>query len=185
MSTRRFALVCAWVFGAALAGGCGERPASPGVATAETQAPTSPTAPAATTPPALTDYDKALRYTRCMTENGVPRADPVVGELLLTYGVMSLDMTAEGLVQQKKAYEKCEHHLPDTWPLKVDPKEHAKSARFEKCLRDEGIEVPEPDEKGFIYGSPKVGKLDPKYEAAEAKCRKFYEDKANDLPENQ
>ncbi|MFD8382094.1 hypothetical protein ACFV2X_26805 [Streptomyces sp. NPDC059679] len=46
--------------------------------------------------------------------------------------------------------------------------------RFVKCLREEGLEVPDPDAKGHIdFGDARELKADPKFTRAQVKCEKF------------
>ncbi|MEU9795511.1 hypothetical protein AB0E27_33900 [Streptomyces sparsogenes] len=46
--------------------------------------------------------------------------------------------------------------------------------RFVKCLREEGVDVPDPDAKGHIdYGDTRELKADPKFTRAQVKCQEF------------
>lgn len=46
--------------------------------------------------------------------------------------------------------------------------------RFVKCLREEGLDVPDPDAKGHIdFGDARELKADPKFTRAQVKCEKF------------
>ncbi|MES4907174.1 MULTISPECIES: hypothetical protein [unclassified Streptomyces] len=46
--------------------------------------------------------------------------------------------------------------------------------RFVKCLREEGLDVPDPDAKGHIdYGDARELKADPKFTRAQVKCEEF------------
>ncbi|GAA2365108.1 hypothetical protein [Streptomyces cuspidosporus] len=46
--------------------------------------------------------------------------------------------------------------------------------RFVRCLREEGVDVPDPDAKGRIdYGDARELKADPKFTRAQVKCQEF------------
>lgn len=168
MSSR---LIFASVLAAFTVAGCSAQSATPRVATANEPA-RAPAAGAPTSaPPKESDYDKALRYTRCMTENGVPIPDPVEGKPLPignppdpkshTWGV--LDTTA---------FDKCKQLLPATWPVKWDPELIARFRPFGECMRKEGIDYPEPDAGGMVRETTDpTGPRSARYQAAEDKCR--------------
>jgi len=165
----------------------------PVIATAEqpNAGPSAPgtTAPATQEPKPLSDYDKALRYTRCMTDNGAPHADPVVGEPLLTHlNVVDLNgevVSGDMMERRRESHEKCKKYLPATWPVKIDPKEVARSALFSKCMDEQDVGFPMVGKDGMI-AEPTDGKYErtPEYRAAESKCRRYYDDGANNQPEN-
>jgi hypothetical protein len=135
---------------------------------------------------ALSDYDKALRYTRCMTENGVPTKDPVEGDPLVTYNHLGRTDTADSFAARVAAHRRCAHFLPATWPVTWDPKEIARSRRYVACMRKNGITQGWPDGDG-IAQMPTDAQFwtTPEYDAAVAKCRHLVDDPANDQPENQ
>ena len=143
------------------------------VATA--QHPTTASAvPGATPPPAPTsakerDYDKALRFTRCMTDNGAKIPDPVEGQPL------QLAPPGNGFqLVSTPEFEKCRHFLPATWPVKADPKEVARLRPWAECMRKHGGKVPElePDANGMVHSPPDPTlQYTPKWRTAEAACR--------------
>jgi hypothetical protein len=152
----------------------------PQVATAQ-----SPTAAAGGAPEPVptkeTDYDKALRYTRCMTDNGVPTKDPVVGEMLMTGMVWGPGVTQSDIDAQRAAWNKCKEFLPRTWPVKVDAKEIERSRAFVVCMRENGIPEPVADANGMIeYPTGDDLYRMPGYDQAVAKCRHLVDDPAND-----
>jgi hypothetical protein len=131
-------------------------------------------------------FDKALQYTRCMTDNGAKVPDPVEGEPLETGG--SVTKAAEpfsAAEARMAAYGKCKKLLPSTWPVKMDPKEVARSAAFFGCMKKRGVQVYEPDADGMVHEPPTGDHYEqPEYRAAEQACRHLYEDAANGQPEN-
>ena len=112
MKARTAALGCA-LAGLVLAG-C-DKPATPTVATARTSSPAA-AAPTISATPADTDYDKALRYTRCMTANGTPMPDPIVGRPLLTGNIYTV-VDGKPIYVGENTFEKCRRYLPATWPV--------------------------------------------------------------------
>jgi hypothetical protein len=132
----------------------------------------------------LSDYDKALRFTRCMTEMGVATKDPVVGEMLpihMTFqgGQTPVHSEERGRIH-RAAWNKCKPLLPATWPVKEDPAQLAKERPFKDCLKRHGIETYEADSNGMVHYPVDLSYLDtPEYRAAEHACRKYYDDSAN------
>ena len=111
-----------------------------------------------------------------MRENGLPDfPDPEVG----ASGELDIRMPAgSDPAKTQAALDKCKAELPNggaTEPL--DPKNAEKRRKFANCMRDNGVpNFPDPDAGGGAQVDP--GKLgfdpnDPKYKAAEEKCRTF------------
>ncbi|GIH06964.1 hypothetical protein Rhe02_50310 [Rhizocola hellebori] len=159
--------------------GC-DTPPEKGVATAQT-----PTAVAGGAPEPVptkeTDYDKALRFTRCMTDNGVPTNDPVLGEMLPTGLSWGPGVTAAAIEAQRAAWGKCKALLPQTWPVKLDQREIERSRNYVLCMRENGIPEPIADANGVV-DQPTDDQLYrmPGYDQAVAKCRHLVDDPAND-----
>jgi len=143
--------------------GCGA-PGGPRVATAQSRPAAAPASTAVES-----DYDKALRYTRCMTENGQKMPDPVVGQ--------ALPISAPGngwATVDTPAFVKCRHFLPTVWPVKTDPKVIAQARPWAECMSKHGVEVPElhPDSNGMLpYAPDPASVYTPAWRAAEAACR--------------
>jgi hypothetical protein len=154
--------------------GCGTADSrGPRVATVQGTPSAAPGQPSPSPSPQESDYDKALRYTRCMNEHGVQMADPVEG-------------TPLELRARPDAFDRCKRFLPETWPVKLDPGEIARSRGFTDCLRKRGQYAPEPDANGMLHLRTDYSYMyTPEYEAALRACRHLLDDPANDLPENQ
>jgi hypothetical protein len=166
-----------------LLAGCGSAPA-PQVATAHPSAGVA-SVPPSSVAPRESDYDKALRYTRCMTANGAPVADPVEGKELPTGETLVRGDTFDTNSPRRVAYQKCKQFLPATWPIKLDPKEVARSHGYVQCMRKRGIPEPVADENDVV-NEPTDNRLFriPGYEAAVAACRHLVDDPANNDPAN-
>jgi hypothetical protein len=167
--------------------GCGVDE-GPRVATAQ---PATPAAPGSAPPSAAgkdSDYDKALRYTRCMTQNGAVTADPVEGEPLVTYNRLTRAEAESGATAYQTRYaahQKCKQFLPTTWPIRWDPQEVVRARSYLECMRRNGIPVPVPDQNGMAQEpTDDAWHSTPEYDAALRKCRHLVDDPANDLPEN-
>jgi hypothetical protein len=168
MNVRRL-LVPVMVAMAALAG-CTSS-GGPKVATAQGTAAAPSGGPSASASAAESDYDKALRFTRCMTDNGVKLPDPVEGK--------PLEIAPRGNGWAKvssPAFEKCRHLLPATWPVKADPELIAQARPWGECMRKHGVDTPEltPDANGMVHTPPDPTlQYTPEWIAAEAACRQL------------
>ncbi len=191
------------VIGAVLATGACTEAREPRVPTA-VQPVEATSAPPPQSPKATqeSNYDKALRFTRCMNETveamypgAVGRIkrlpDPVEGEYLRTYVTVPPDvydgtisrMTSDGdrgwQVAAPGVFEKCKQHLPPIWPVKADPDDQRRFGRFYDCLRQRGIDVPAPDANGYLHVNPNHElQQTPEYRAAEDACRHLADDPA-------
>jgi hypothetical protein len=163
--------------------GCGSHE-SPKVATAQapTVAASGGTTVAASPTARNSDYDKAVRYTRCMTAHGAVTPDPVEGKMLVTFNTGQGEEPA-GLMQAKcEAHQKCKQFLPTTWPVKVkiDPKQAARSRPFDDCMRKNGFPPLTPDANGMIhYPADIMQQFTQKYNVASDAWRHLYDDPAN------
>ncbi|MFC7248156.1 hypothetical protein ACFQO7_37335 [Catellatospora aurea] len=178
---QRTRVALAGLFAAALVGlgtACSD-PAAPEVPTAQPQTTPSTGASVAPSPSKReSDYDKALRYTRCMNDQGVKIDDPVIGQRL-QYAEPT--KAGWGPIVLTEEFEKCKKHLPATWPVKADPKDVARDRPFAECLKKQGLEVTwaEPDADGMVhYPADPNDANRPEYRAAEAACRHTIDDPA-------
>jgi hypothetical protein len=164
--------------------GCTPAPAEPAVATAARSS--APPASATSSPKAQTDYDKALAYTRCMSDHGAPTPDPVAGQPLVTVNTFHRGDTAAMYTAKQDAFKHCKQFLPATWPLKMDPKEEVRIRKFVACVRQRGLDWPETGTDGMAAWPTDPGAMStPEYDAATNACRHLVDDPANSLPENQ
>ncbi|WP_433333936.1 hypothetical protein [Spirillospora sp. CA-294931] len=137
-------------------------------------------AKAGTTAKAASDTEKMRKFAACMRENGVQMDDP--GE----DGGVRMRMTGkegDGEAKMKAAESKCRHLRPDGGePKKLKPEDLAKMRQLAKCMRENGVDMPDPDADGRITvkksgpagGGAKVGGPDdPEFKEAQKKCRKY------------
>jgi hypothetical protein len=153
----------------------------PAVATAQhpTATPARP-ASASATAASLSDYDKAVSYTRCMTAHGVAMPDPVEGKALVTYNIMHVGESEATIENRYAAHDTCKSLLPTTWPIKQDPADIARAHNFVECMRRRGQPEPEPDANGIVKEqTDDTWRSTPEYKAAFNVCKRLVDDPAN------
>jgi len=185
MTWRSFTLPAA-ISAALMVAGCTSTAPPPRVATAARPAASTGSGAGAANPGTSpeSDYDKALRFTRCMNALGDHIPDPVEGQPLQ---LMSMPDPSQigpkkdwSAVVPSGNFAKCKQYLPDTWPVKMDPKELAKEAKFDDCMAQHGIPIEQPDPQGMVHYHTDPGYWEtPEYRAAEDACRYLYDDPAN------
>jgi hypothetical protein len=134
---------------------CGSSGSGDGVATAGSKAPRGGSSASAS------GDDSGVKYTQCMREHGVNLPDPEPGK---PPQVINGDPGST----LGKAYEACKQLLPAaSEDTKISPEDLEKVRQYTKCLRDNGVDVPDPDPDGGI--TAKAGQ--PKMEAADKICQ--------------
>ena len=121
-----------------------------------------------------------MEFSKCMRENGVPDfPDPIIDE---DGGMMmkreakagdELDFEAE-----KKAMEACDHLMED---LRGNFSEEDRSKMedeflaFAKCMRENGVDMPDPDFSGDGGGAFRIEGPDnaEEFEKAQEACKEF------------
>lgn len=139
------------VLGALLLAGCGAAAQGDGVASISG----GPTSSSSGAPEdGARDEDKVREFAKCMRENGVDMPDPDVD------GRGGIAMKVEGgdagMEEMKKAEEACKRFLPNGGEMrKPTPEEMDRMREEVKCLREKGIDVPDPDsENGGAISLP-------------------------------
>lgn len=156
----------------AVVSGCASSGTGDGVATltggrGEDGASASPTA-------SKDPQDAAWEFARCMREHGVDMPDP---------GEDGLVMAGDGDASAEKvktAHEACRHLAPDLELEdgdRPDPETQDRMLSFARCMRNEGIDMPDPDDQGGLvvpFGEEGTGPdpRDEDFQAAEEICRK-------------
>jgi hypothetical protein len=113
-----------------------------------------------------------------MNEHGERMDDPVEGKPL---PLMGDDHPAKGFVVVPAAFEKCRRLMPATWPVKPDPKFAALERRYGACMREQGVDYPDPDENGMVRRPADPSVLGrPEYQAADAACRHVIDEAAGE-----
>ncbi len=122
--------------------------------------------------------DAALEFAVCMREHGIDMPVPEEG------GVFHVDPgTGPGDLNPEKfreAERECRHLLPDLGrPPSAEERAKMNDAMlaFVRCMRDEGIDMPDPQDGGLILdrrqGGAGFDPEDPEFQAAHRRCERF------------
>ena len=127
----------------------------------------------------LSPEDAAMEFAKCMRENGVDMPDPVIDE----DGGMTMRMEAgvgddlPDQETQEKAMKACEQFMGD---VRSDFSEEDRSKmedqflEFAKCMRENGVDMPDPDTSGEGGGAFRLEVEDQEtFEKAQEACKEF------------
>lgn len=99
-----------------------------------------------------------LDFARCMREHGVDMPDPIAGEggrIMIGPGpggdAGGPSRAAAPPAGFEAAHKACGHFLEDLvgdGPGRMDPAEQDRALKFAKCMRDNGVDMPDPDFSG-------------------------------------
>ncbi len=117
----------------------------------------------------------ALEFARCMRQHGIDMPDPkfaadgrVTQELRSGPGRMGPDDP-----KFKAAQQACQKYMPNGGQLKKpNPQQQQQMLAFARCMRQHGIDVPDPGASGGIE-IKNVRPDDPKFKAAQQACQKL------------
>jgi hypothetical protein len=131
----------------------------------------------ATTSPGGSSSDPqqlALAYARCMRQHGINMADPKLGAgdrvgSLLPEGVSPDDP------KFKAAQEACKQYTPDGGqPPNLSAQQQQQLVAFARCMRQQGINMPDPDANGATdMRGIGVDPDGPKFKAAQQACQQY------------
>jgi hypothetical protein len=118
--------------------------------------------------------EAALEFAKCMREHGVDMPDPEVD----SQGRMRVTVRAARGQDPKKldeAQRACGHLMGGggEGPGKLDPKAQDAMLAFARCMREHGIDMPDPTGNGLILNSKRGQGPDPsssKFKEAERAC---------------
>jgi hypothetical protein len=126
-----------------------------------------------------------LDFARCMREHGVDMPDPTGEGGMVMIGPGPGERQAGAVLSGppagfQEADKECRHHLEGLigdGPGPLDPAEQDKALKFAKCMRDNGIDMPDPDFSGggvriTIAGGPgsTTGPDSETFKAAQKAC---------------
>ncbi|MEV2266501.1 hypothetical protein [Nonomuraea africana] len=122
-------------------------------------------------PSATVDRAEAqLKFAQCMRENGVDMADPDAnGGIRIESKKGGAD---KGLMD--KAMKACKEHLDGAIGDKAaqDPKRRDQMVKFAQCMREHGVDMPDPGADGMMkMTAPKGGEA--KVKAAQEACKEL------------
>ncbi|MET0133471.1 MAG: hypothetical protein ABW215_07745 [Kibdelosporangium sp.] len=147
--------------------GCSSPSTDPGIASAggNTHQPS-----AGATPQGSTD-EQLQKFAKCMRENGVNMPDPGPGGLG-GGGLEGVDRTSPAF---QKAMDACRSVLPGGGDLsKLDPNLIGQLTELTKCLRANGVDVPDPDPNSPTLGMDAMQNIDrdsPAFKKAMEACK--------------
>jgi hypothetical protein len=120
----------------------------------------------------------ALNFARCMRQHGINLPDPqfngngISQEFTARRGGNGPDSP-----KFKAAQQACNKYLPNGGqPTKPNPQEQQQMLAFARCMRQHGIDVPDPGASGGIEvkgGAVGVDPDGPKFKAAEQACQQY------------
>ncbi|MFI6505664.1 hypothetical protein [Nonomuraea typhae] len=131
---------------------------------------TGATTAGASASPSGNARDAQLKYAQCMRENGVKMDDPGDDGRIVMRLPEGVD---KGTVD--KAQQKCQEHLKGVMGdrgANADPEARDKMVKFAQCMRENGVEVPDPTANGGIMMTAGPGDGDKMKKAQEA-CKQF------------
>ncbi|MGI5245857.1 hypothetical protein [Dactylosporangium sp. CA-139066] len=141
--------------------GCSSAPSGPSVATVSSGGPR---------PSASVDKAEANRqFAKCMREHGVDVPDPGPdGNLQFDAGATTDRNKALAAASQ------CQQYLPNGGELKnLSPEQLEQARAFAKCMREHGVDMPDPDPNSGLSALLK-GNIDfnsPEFKAATDACK--------------
>ncbi|GAA0941146.1 hypothetical protein [Nonomuraea longicatena] len=113
--------------------------------------------------------DNGRKFAACMRDNGVDLPDPEPGTHPLT---SSLKVDKSQLQKFEETTEKCRAFLPPKDSVKLNPQQQETVRAFAECLRENGIDMPDPDPNGGFGGrAPKIDQSSPTFKKAMQACR--------------
>ena len=123
----------------------------------------------------------ALKFAECMRKHGIDHPDPDENGLFRIEPGQSFDPQSADF---REAMEACDKYLGAMGPPPKLSEEDRKKLEeqmlaFAKCMREQGVDIPDPkfDGKGggfaFDLGGDGFDPNDPKYREAEQACRKY------------
>ena len=152
---------------------CSGGAAPSGVATLQSPG-AGETVPSASPSASLDPETARLEFARCMREHGIDLPDPGAGG----GGPVTIGGTGIDMEEMQEAMEACNSILGDAFgaPTEIDPEMQDKMLEFAQCMRDNGVDFPDPDVSGnggrITIGGP--GGIDPsskEFQAAQDACQ--------------
>ena len=127
----------------------------------------------------------ALEFARCMRDHGVDMPDPQVGDggfVRIGPGPGGGSGKPEQPIDQE-AEKACRHFLDKAVQEsggagRMEPKEQERALKFARCMREHGVDMPDPDFSGggvrIKVGSDGVDPDSPTFRAAHEACKQWF-----------
>lgn len=158
----RWRLIAVAAVSLALAGGCSQGPAGNNQVASLSDAAQPSDGQAAD---GKTDEDQMREFAACMREHGIEMDDPTSGP---GGGGISISVQGDDESKMKAADEACKPLLPNGGrPPKLDAADLDRMRETAKCLREHGLDVPDPDpnDPGFSFNGVDQDKVKAAMEA--------------------
>jgi hypothetical protein len=114
----------------------------------------------------------ALKFARCMRQHGIDMPDPQISGNRIAQG---LGGKGPDDPKFKAAQQACNQYMPNGGqPTKPNAQQQQQMLQFARCMRQHGINMPDPDANGGTdLSATKVKPDDPKFKAAEQACAQY------------
>jgi uncharacterized protein (DUF305 family) len=151
--------------------GCGNAaPADVGIASAAKGTATPSASASATSTASAADRQEAgLKFAQCMREHGVDMEDPGAEG-----GIRIRTKNGDG-GKTEKAMQACQHFMKDVVGDKGGPMDAAardKMVKFAQCMRQHGIDMPDPGADGAFKVRVKKGE-EAQMDKAQTACKEY------------
>ncbi|WP_157250157.1 hypothetical protein [Nonomuraea typhae] len=147
--------------------GCGTQATVAGVASVASAKPSSSASPSPTG--SVDPQEQGRKFAQCMRDNGIDLPDPEPGE---GKGMMVLNPKDVNKAQFKKAAEACKQYRPFRDRADMKPEDLERLRDYAACMRENGVDMPDPDPGGGFGGKrPDVKPDDPAFKKAVEACR--------------
>ncbi|WP_329590218.1 hypothetical protein OG298_18315 [Streptomyces sp. NBC_01005] len=115
-----------------------------------------------------TDEDQALEHRKCLREHGLDVAEPKPGED--SRGI-TIGNGGKSKTEMEKAFKACQDKAVGGGPKELTQAQKDKMLAFARCMRKNGIDMPDPKFDGGMAQAPAVQQKDmKKFEKANAAC---------------
>jgi hypothetical protein len=115
-----------------------------------------------------------LAYARCLRQHGIDMPDPKFD----ANGHMAMQLPS-GVGPDdpkfKAAEQACKQYAPSGAPEQVDPQAQQQMLAYARCMRQHGIDIPDPKpgEGINVDGDKGVNPEDPRFKAADQACQQY------------
>jgi hypothetical protein len=150
------------------ASACGEPKSDGGVASAAGG--DASTATPSATPPSVDPTERARQFAQCMRDNGIDMQDPDPN----AHGGLTNLPPGTDWSKVQKAMNACRSLAPNGGEgMKLDPEQQEQLRQWAKCMRDHGVNVPDPNPNvgGMGLDPNSFNRDDPKFKAAFDACQ--------------
>ncbi|MEU0627203.1 hypothetical protein [Streptomyces sp. NPDC005989] len=115
-----------------------------------------------------TDEDQALEHRKCLREHGLDVAEPKPGE---DGRGMTIKGGGKSKQEMEKAFKACQDKSVGGGSKELTQAQKDKMLAFARCMRKNGIDMPDPKFEGGMAQAPAVQQKDmKKFEKANAAC---------------